>query len=138
MVEASKFTTGVLAAESLLQALSPNFAAAQQIPPSDPRIETSYVEISSPKGNGKIRGYLVRHKNPNGKLPAVLVVHESRGLNPHIEDVTRRAALENFLAFAPDALSTLGGYPGIEDRARELFWAPPYLFTALLQSPTRR
>lgn len=121
IVQASKFTTGVVAAESLLQALSPNFAAAQQIPSSDPRIETSHVEVSSPKGNGKIRGHLVRPKKPNGKLPAVLVVHENRGLNPHIEDVARRVALENFLVFAPDALTTLGGYPGNEDRARELF-----------------
>jgi carboxymethylenebutenolidase len=121
LLEASKFTSGVVAAESLLQALSPNFAAAEQVAPQDPRIQGSYVEVDSPQGNGKIRGYLVRPAKPDAKRPAVLVVHENRGLNPHIEDVARRVALEDFLVFAPDALTSLGGYPGNEDRARELF-----------------
>lgn len=121
LLEASKFTSSIVAAESLLQALSPNFAAAQQITPADPRIRGQFVELDSKEGNGKLRGYLVQPAKPAAKRPAVLVVHENRGLNPHIEDVARRLALENFLVFAPDALTTLGGYPGDEDKARELF-----------------
>lgn len=105
----------------MLTALSPQFAAAQQVKPDDSRIKATYVEIDSPNGNGKIRGYLVKPAKATGKLPTVLVVHENRGLNPHIEDITRRIALDNFIAFAPDALFTLGGYPGDEDKARELF-----------------
>lgn len=108
-------------ATGLLAALSPQFAAAQQIKPDDSRIKATYVEIDSPNGNGKVRGYLVKPAKATGKLPTVLVVHENRGLNPHIEDITRRIALDNFIAFAPDALFTLGGYPGDEDKARELF-----------------
>jgi carboxymethylenebutenolidase len=108
-------------AAGLLTALSPQFAHAQKIKPDDARIKTSYIEIDSPNGNGKIRGYLVAPVTLTAKLPTVLVVHENRGLNPHIEDVTRRIALDNFIAFAPDALHILGGYPGDEDKARELF-----------------
>lgn len=108
-------------ASGLLAALSPQFAAAQQVKPDDSRIQSRYVEIDSPNGNGKVRGYLVSPAKASGKLPVVLVVHENRGLNPHIEDITRRIALDNFIAFAPDALYTLGGYPGDEDKARELF-----------------
>lgn len=121
LLEASKFTSSIVAAESVLQALSPNFAAAQQITPGDPRIKGRFVELDSKAGNGKLRGYLVQPAKPATKRPAVLVVHENRGLNPHIEDVARRLALENFVVFAPDALTTLGGYPGDEDKARELF-----------------
>lgn len=110
-----------LSAEALLEALNPRFAEAQQIAGNDPRIKASYVEFASPKGNGKIRGYLVQPANFKGKLPTALVIHENRGLNPHIEDIARRLALDNFIAFAPDALFTLGGYPGDEDKARELF-----------------
>lgn len=110
-----------LSAEALLEALNPRFAEAQQIAGNDPRIKASYVEFASPKGNGKLRGYLVQPANFKGKLPTVLVIHENRGLNPHIEDIARRLALDNFIAFAPDALFTLGGYPGDEDKARELF-----------------
>lgn len=110
-----------LSAEALLEALNPRFAEAQQIAGNDPRIKASYVEFTSPKGNGKVRGYLVQPANFKGKLPTVLVIHENRGLNPHIEDIARRLALDNFIAFAPDALFTLGGYPGDEDKARELF-----------------
>ncbi|MEY4210493.1 MAG: hypothetical protein RLZ92_873 [Pseudomonadota bacterium] len=110
-----------LSAEALLEALNPRFAEAQQIAGNDPRIKASYVEFASPKGNGKVRGYLVQPANFKGKLPTVLVIHENRGLNPHIEDIARRLALDNFIAFAPDALFTLGGYPGDEDKARELF-----------------
>lgn len=118
---AAKFAGPGLTAAGLLDALNPQFAQAQQVAPNDERLHGEYVELPSPNGNGKVRGYLVRPKKPSGKLPAVLVVHENRGLNPHIEDVARRLALENFLAFAPDALFTLGGYPGDEDKARELF-----------------
>ena len=88
---------------------------------NDPRIKASYVEFPSPEGYGKIRGYLVQPAQIKGKLPTILVVHENRGLNPHIEDIARRLALDNFIAFAPDALFPLGGYPGDEDKARELF-----------------
>jgi carboxymethylenebutenolidase len=118
---AAKFAVAGVSAASLLDALTPRFAEAQKVPPTDPRIHTEYVELDSPQGTGKVRGYLVRAAKPAGKLPAVLVVHENRGLNPHIEDIARRLALENFLAFAPDALFPLGGYPGDEDKARELF-----------------
>ncbi len=110
-----------LTAEALLEALNPRFAEAQQIAGNDPRIKAKYIECPSPKGNGKIRGYLVQPANATGKLPTVLVIHENRGLNPHIEDIARRLALDNFIAFAPDALFPLGGYPGDEDKARELF-----------------
>ena len=118
---ATKYAVGGMTASMLLDALSPRFAEAQQIPKDDPRIKASTVEFSSPKGQGKIKGYLVRPAKATGKLPGVLVVHENRGLNPHIEDVARRIALEGFMAFAPDALTPLGGYPGDEDKARELF-----------------
>jgi carboxymethylenebutenolidase len=110
-----------LTAEGLLAVLNPQFAEAAQVAGDDKRIQTRYVEIESPEGNGKACGYLVKPAQIKGKLPTVLVVHENRGLNPHIEDIARRVALENFIAFAPDALFTLGGYPGDEDKARELF-----------------
>ncbi len=112
---------GVAGAELLLAQLSPNFAQAQQVAGNDPRLKTQYVELPSPQGYGKLRGYLVQPAKAEGKLPTVLVVHENRGLNPHIEDIARRLALDGFIAFAPDALYTLGGYPGDEDKARELF-----------------
>jgi carboxymethylenebutenolidase len=118
---AARFAAAGVTATALLDALSPKFAEAQQVPPKDPRIEGSYVELDAPKGYGKVRSYQVRPAKASGKLPIVLVVHENRGLNPHIEDVTRRFALEGFLAVAPDALFPLGGYPGDEDKARELF-----------------
>src|SRR5215831_7805744 len=118
---ATKYAVGGMTASMILDALSPRFAEAQQISKDDPRIKESTVEYSSPQGQGKIRGYLVRPAGAAGKLPGVLVVHENRGLNPHIEDIARRIALEEFMAFAPDALTPLGGYPGDEDKARELF-----------------
>ncbi len=118
---AAKYTSGVVGAELLLAELSPNFAQAQQVKGDDNRIQTSYVEIPSPQGNGKVRAYLVKPAQAKGPLPTVLVVHENRGLNPHIEDIARRLALDGFIALAPDALYTLGGYPGDEDKARELF-----------------
>jgi carboxymethylenebutenolidase len=118
---ASALAVAGMSGAALLEALNPKFAEAQQVAPSDKRIKAEYVEIPAP-GYGKLRGYLVQPaKAKDKKLPTVLVVHENRGLNPHIEDVTRRIALENFVAFAPDALFPLGGYPGDEDKARELF-----------------
>ncbi len=118
---AQRFAVGGVSASMLLASLSPDFASAQVVPKDDPRIKTETVEFVSPNGNGKVKGYLARPANASGKLPGVLVVHENRGLNPHIEDITRRLALDNFVAFAPDALTPLGGYPGDEDKARELF-----------------
>jgi carboxymethylenebutenolidase len=119
---AGKFALAVgLTTAGLLDALTPRFAQAQKVPPSDPRLVAEYVEIDSPRGYGKVRAYCVRPAKGPKKLPAVLVVHENRGLNPHIEDVARRVALEKYIAFAPDALFPLGGYPGDEDEARELF-----------------
>jgi carboxymethylenebutenolidase len=117
---ASKLAIAGMSGAALLEALNPKFAQAQQVTPTDERIKTEYVEIPAP-GYGKLRGYLVKPAKASGKLPAVLVVHENRGLNPHIEDIARRIALDNFIAFAPDALFPLGGYPGDEDKARELF-----------------
>jgi len=116
-----KFAIGTVTAAGLLAALNPRFAEAQQIAPGDPRLEARYVEYHSPQGYGWARGYLVRPAKAARPLPLVLVVHENRGLNPHIEDVARRLALENFMVLAPDALFPLGGYPGDEDQARALF-----------------
>jgi carboxymethylenebutenolidase len=118
---AAKFAVGGVTAVMLLDMLNPKFAEAQQVQPGDARLRTEYVDIESPKGNGKIRAYVCTPAKSTGKLPGVLVVHENRGLNPHIEDIARRLALDNFVAVAPDALTTLGGYPGNEDQARELF-----------------
>ena len=119
---AGKFAVGGTTAVMLLDALSPKFAEAQQVARDDKRLKTDYAEFDSPNGTGKVRGYLARPANAEGKkLPAILVIHENRGLNPHIEDIARRLALDNFMAFAPDALTPLGGYPGDEDKARELF-----------------
>ena len=118
---AAKFAVGGVTAAALLEALSPKFAQAQQVPPTDARVKTETVELASPQGYGRVRGYLARPAQATKPLPAVLVVHENRGLNPHIEDIARRLALADFIAFAPDALAPLGGYPGDEDKARELF-----------------
>jgi carboxymethylenebutenolidase len=117
---ATRYAVGGTTAAGLLAALSPSFAAPV-VTPDDKRITARYVELPSPQGNGKVRGYLVSPAAAKGKLPTVLVVHENRGLNPHIEDIARRLALDGFIAFAPDALYPLGGYPGDEDKARELF-----------------
>ena len=119
--KAAKYAVGGVTAAMLLDQLSPKFAEAQVIKPEDPRIKAGYVEYDSPEGSGKVKGYLAHPAKGAGQLPAILVIHENRGLNPHIEDITRRLALDNFVAFAPDALTTLGGYPGSEDEARELF-----------------
>lgn len=121
LIGAARFAVGATGAVGLLAALSPQFAVAQQVKPDDKRLSAKYVEFPSPKGYGTARGYLVKPAKASGPLPVVLVVHENRGLNPHIEDVARRLALEDFIAFAPDALFPLGGYPGDEDAARALF-----------------
>ena len=117
---ASRYAAGGTTAATLLAQLSPSFAAPL-VAPADARLKTSRVDFPSPQGYGKVHGYLAAPANAKGKLPTILVVHENRGLNPHIEDVTRRVALEGYVAFAPDALYPLGGYPGDEDKARELF-----------------
>jgi len=127
---AAKFAVGGVSAAALLEALSPDFANAEQVAKTDARIVATSVEFPSPQGYGTGRGYLVRPASapppggattPTRGLPAVLVIHENRGLNPHIEDIARRLAIDNFIAFAPDALFPLGGYPGDEDKARDLF-----------------
>lgn len=119
--KAAKYAVGGVTAAMLLEQLSPRFAEAQVIKPDDQRLEAGHVEYPSPNGSGTMRGYLAQPAKAAGKLPGILVIHENRGLNPHIEDITRRLALDNFVAFAPDALFPLGGYPGNEDAARELF-----------------
>ena len=122
LVGAAKFAVGGVTAAMLLDDLSPKFSAAQQVAPDDKRLSIQTLDIASPKGSGTIKGYLARPANASDrKLPGILVIHENRGLNPHIEDITRRLALEGFMALAPDALTSLGGYPGDEDKARELF-----------------
>ena len=118
---AAKYAVGGFTAAAMLEALKPNFALAQQVKPDDARIRVENVSYESPKGSGKMRGYLARPAKAGGKLPAILVIHENRGLNPYIEDVARRFAAANFVAFAPDALAPVGGYPGDEDKAREMF-----------------
>jgi carboxymethylenebutenolidase len=118
---AAVFAGSPAAAAGLLAALSPQFAAAQVVKPDDARIATRRASFPSPEGHGTVQGLLARPMQPAGPRPAVLVVHENRGLNPHIEDITRRLAVEGFLAFAPDALAAYGGYPGNEDDARAAF-----------------
>ncbi len=117
---ASKFAVGGLTAAAILDALSPNYALAQQVAKDDKRLETSYAEYESPKGGGKMRGYLAKPAGLAKKVPGVLVVHENRGLNPYVEDVARRVAVEGFIAFAPDALAPLGGYPGNDEEGKTL------------------
>ena len=117
---ASRFAIGGLTGAALLEMLSPNYALAEQVAKDDPRIEAAYAEYASPQGAGKMRGYLVKPAKAAGKLPGVVVVHENRGLNPYIEDVARRLAAAGFVAFAPDALFPLGGYPGSDDKGREM------------------
>jgi carboxymethylenebutenolidase len=122
LVGAAKFAAAGMTAAMLLDELSPKFAQAQQVLPSDERLTTETLEYASPRGSGTTKGYLARPASAKGKkLPGILVIHENRGLNPHIEDIARRLALEGFMTFAPDALAPLGGYPGDEDKARELF-----------------
>jgi carboxymethylenebutenolidase len=118
---AKKFAGAGMSATAIWESLRPNYAWAQQIPKDDARIKAEYITIDSPQGNGKIKGYFVRRANATGKLPGVLVIHENRGLNPYIEDVARRLGTANFIAFAPDGLTTVGGYPGDEEKAAALF-----------------
>ena len=118
---AQKFAVGGVTAAALFESLRPNYAWAQQVPKDDSRIQTEYVTVDSPKGNGSIKGYLVRPAKAAGKLPGVMVVHENRGLNPYIEDVARRLGTANFVAFAPDGLTSKGGYPGDDEKGGALF-----------------
>ncbi len=118
--QSARFVVGGLTATAILSYLRPNYALAQQVAPADPDIVAEYITYSSPLGHGQVRGYLVKPANAQGKLPAIVVVHENRGLNPYIEDVARRLAKAGFLALAPDGLSSKGGYPGNDDKGREL------------------
>jgi len=120
---AAKFAVGAFTATAMLESLQPNFAWAEQVKKGDARIKTENAEYDSPNGSGKMRGYLAQPAQASGKLPAVLVIHENRGLNPYVEDVARRLALANFVAFAPDSLFPQGGYPGDEDKGRAMFAA---------------
>jgi len=117
---AAKCAVGGMTAAAILQALSPNYAWAEQVPASDKRIATMMLDYDSPKGQGKMKGYFARPASPGGKLPGVVVVHENRGLTPYVKDVARRLAVANFVAFAPDALTPLGGYPGNDDKGVEM------------------
>lgn len=119
--QATRFAGSGTAAAGLLAALSPQFAQARQVAPNDTRIQTRMDTFASPQGHGSINAYVAKPSGATGPLPMVLVVHENRGLNPHIEDIARRLALDGFMAVAPDVLTTVGGYPGDEDKAREMF-----------------
>ena len=122
MDRVKKVAVSSAAAAAIVDQLMPNYAAAQQVSPTDSRIKGEYATVQSPQGNGSIRGYLVRPANAGtNRLPAILVIHENRGLNPHIEDIARRLALENFMAFAPDGLTSVGGYPGDDEKGGALF-----------------
>ncbi|MEM9434644.1 MAG: YghX family hydrolase [Pseudomonadota bacterium] len=118
--KAGKFAVGGVTTLALLNMLSPNYAMAQQVSFNDPDIHADYIMYPSPNGTGDVRGYLVRPANAEGALPAVLVIHENRGLNPYIEDVARRLAKAGFMALAPDGLTSVGGYPGNDADGREL------------------
>jgi carboxymethylenebutenolidase len=117
---AKRFATGGMTAMAIWESLRPNYAWAEQIPKDDPRIKAEFATVQSPEGNGRIRGYLVR-PSQEGKKPGVLVVHENRGLNPYIQDVARRLAVEHYIAFAPDGLTSVGGYPGDDEKGGQLF-----------------
>src|SRR5271163_3165966 len=122
-----RLATGGLAASAMIEALMPNYALGQQVSKTYERIKATYETVPSPQGNGSIKGYLVRPVSADTraatptKLPGIIVVHENRGLNPHIEDITRRLALQNFMAFAPDGLTSLGGFPGDDYRGGQMF-----------------
>ena len=124
---AKRFAIAGLTAGAIVDALMPNYLLAQQVSKTDERIKASYVTVPSPQGNGSIKGYLVRPFSADtrdatpAKLPGIIVVHENRGLNPHVEDITRRLALANFMAFAPDGLTSVGGYPGDDNQGGQLF-----------------
>src|SRR3954470_7171559 len=118
---AAKYAVGGVTAAAMFESLRPNYALAQQVPKTDSRIHAEYLPYPSPQGTGRMRGYLARPAKPSGKLPGVVVIHENRGLNPYIEDVARRLAVENYVAFAPDALTPVGGYPGDDEKGAQLF-----------------
>jgi carboxymethylenebutenolidase len=118
---AKKFAVGGVTAMALFESLKPNYAWAQQVPKDDARIKTSYETVQSPQGNGTIKGYFAKPANASGKLPGVLVIHENRGLNPYIEDVARRFAVANFIAYAPDGLTSVGGFPGNDEQGAVKF-----------------
>jgi carboxymethylenebutenolidase len=118
---AGKFAVGGVTVAALFEGLKPNYAWAQQVPKDDARIVTSYETVQSPQGNGSIKGYFAHPAKPADKLPAVLVIHENRGLNPYIEDVARRFAVANFVAYAPDGLTSVGGYPGNDEQGAVKF-----------------
>lgn len=120
MVQAAQFATAGMTAAAIFEALKPNYALAQQVPPDDPAIATETASYDSPEGHGRISGLMARPAGAQGKLPAVLVVHENRGLNPYVQDVVRRLGKAGYLAFGPDGLSPLGGYPGNDDEGREM------------------
>jgi carboxymethylenebutenolidase len=120
LARARKYAVGGVSAAALFRMLKPNYAWAIQVPPDDKRIKAESATVASPQGNGEIKGYLVRPAG-SAKLPIVLVIHENRGLNPYIEDVARRLAVADFIAFAPDSLTSLGGYPGNDEKGSELF-----------------
>jgi carboxymethylenebutenolidase len=120
MDRAVKFAVGGLTVAAIFEGLKPNYAWAQQVPPDDKRIKVGYEVVQSPAGNGSIKGYLARPAQGK-KLPVVLVIHENRGLNPYIEDVARRLALAKFIAFAPDGLTSVGGYPGSDEKGGAAF-----------------
>ncbi len=117
---ASKYAVGGVSAAALLASLQPDYALAQQVAPDDPAVMSEMVEYPSPEGNGSVRGLMARPAAAEGPLPAVLVVHENRGLNPYIEDVVRRLGMAGYLALGPDGLSSLGGYPGNDEEGRDL------------------
>jgi carboxymethylenebutenolidase len=122
MSRVNKVAVSTVAAAAIVDQLMPNYAAAQQVSPTDARLKTEYATVQSPNGNGSIKGYLARPASAGtNKLPSILVVHENRGLNPHIEDIARRLALANFMAFAPDGLTSVGGYPGDDEQGGALF-----------------
>ena len=116
-----RFTVGGMTAMAIFESLKPNYAWAQQVPKTDARIKADYETVQSPEGNGSIKGYFARPANASGKLPGVLVIHENRGLNPYIEDVARRFAVANFVAFAPDGLTSVGGFPGDDEKGAAAF-----------------
>ncbi|MEP6943939.1 MAG: dienelactone hydrolase family protein [Betaproteobacteria bacterium] len=118
---AQKYAVGGFTAAAMLESLRPNYAFAQQVAKDDVRIKTEYLTYPSPQGSGTMRGYFARPASAAGKLPGVVVIHENRGLTPHIEDIARRLAVANFVAFAPDALTPLGGYPGDDEKAAQMF-----------------
>lgn len=120
ITQAGRYAAAGVTGAMILEQLQPNYALAQQVPPDDPSIETMTAEYESPEGHGTIRGLMAKPAGASGPLPAVLVVHENRGLNPYIEDVVRRAAKAGYLAFGPDGLTPLGGYPGTDDEGREM------------------